>query len=104
MGKIGARLEWGASDLGYFINNHLFVYFWLPPAISLDTLCGMSAMQSDSAAGGATLATDGAETANIPQAEKAAGAISSQGVTARKDFRKNRPFLLDVTSLFQVQR
>lgn len=61
-------------------------------------------MQSDSAAGGATLATDGAESANIPQAEKAAGAISSQGVTARKDFRKNRPFLLDVTSLFQVQR
>lgn len=77
----------GASDLCYFINNYLFVYFWLLPTISLATLCMISSMQrlSDSVAVGATLATDGAETGNIPQPEKAAGNISPQGLTARKD-------------------
>lgn len=34
---------------------------------------------------GAVLATDGVGTGNILQPDKAAGAISSQGLTARKD-------------------
>lgn len=40
---------------------------------------------SVSATMGATLAVDEAKIGNIPQPDKAAGAISSQQLTARKD-------------------
>lgn len=87
VGQNRSQVRVGASDLCYSVNNHLFVYFWLLPTISLDTFCMVSSVQrlSDSLAGGATLAADGAETGNILQPEKAASAISSQGLTARKD-------------------
>lgn len=85
-GKIEARFEWGLLTCVILFKNYLFVYFWLLPTVSLDTVCMVSSMQrlSDSVSVGATMATDGAETGNLSQPEKAAGAISSQGLTARK--------------------
>lgn len=80
----------GASDLCFFINNHLFDYFWLLPTFSLGTLCMRSSLQrlSDSAAVGVTL-------------EQRLEISPSQGKLQVPLHHKDSLQAKDVTSLFQ---